>query len=103
MTRSQETLLTNKLAGCNGEDIDPLHVRGNAANLEYRTIRFPLLTEAKISFVLSSRLAAFPQMCKGSIARVILETLFQDYQSRIEKSHRAVKFCKSTFLAYEVH
>ena len=45
--------------------IDPLHDCGNAANLEYRTIRF--FAEEKISFVLSSRLAAFPQMCKGSI------------------------------------
>ena len=40
--------------------IDPFHVCGNAAKLEYRTIRF-FFTEAKISFVLSSSLATFPQ------------------------------------------
>ena len=40
--------------------IDPLRVCENAANLEHRTIRF--FTEAKIYFVLYSRLTAFPQM-----------------------------------------
>ena len=45
---------------------DPLHVRGNAANLEDRTIKKILhengsqFPEEKISFALSSRLAAFP-------------------------------------------
>ena len=52
-----------------GQFIDPLyelHVRGNAANLGDRTIRFFLhenrsqFPEEKISFVLSTRLAAFP-------------------------------------------
>ena len=51
--------------------IDPLQVRGNAANLEDRTIRFFLhenrsqFPEEKIYFVLSSRLAAFPWCARG--------------------------------------
>ena len=47
--------------------IDPLHVRGNAANLEDWTIGF-LFTqfpEEKIYFVLSSRLAALPWCAEG--------------------------------------
>ena len=47
--------------------IDSLHICGNAANLEYRTIIKIQFTEAKICFVLSSKLAAFPQTCKGSV------------------------------------
>ena len=47
--------------------IDPLHVCGNAANLEYRTIRLFYRSENLFCFVLS--LAAFPQTCKGSIGK----------------------------------
>ena len=55
----------------NSTGIDPLHVRGNAANQEDRTIIFFLhenisqFPEAKICFVLSSRLAAFPLCARG--------------------------------------
>ena len=52
--------------------IDPLHVRGNAINLEDRTIRFFFLhenrsqfPEEKIYFDLSSRLAAFLHYVQG--------------------------------------
>ena len=42
--------------------IDPLHVCGNAANLEYRTIRF----------FYRSRLAAFPQTCKRGLLQHVV-------------------------------
>ena len=61
--------------------IDPLHVCGNAANLEYRTIIF--FTEAKIYFVLSSRLAAFPQTRKGSIDCTGRQNSFYSFQSLV--------------------
>ena len=43
--------------------IDPLYICGNAANLEDKTKEF--FTSVKNLIVLYSRLAAFPQMCKG--------------------------------------
>ena len=72
-----------------------MHVCRNAANLEYRTITFQF-TEAKISFVLSSRLATFSQTCKGSylgpsIMWIImrLQFLFVSYSFFYHKSSKA--------------
>ena len=37
----------------------------------WSTEQYDFFTKAKISFVLSSRLAAFQQTCKGSIQRLV--------------------------------
>ena len=46
-------------------DTNPLHVRGKAANLEDRTIRFFYRSENLFCFVL--QIGCIPMMCKGSI------------------------------------
>ena len=66
---------TSQIASASCTCIDPLHIRGNAANLDNRTIRFFLhenrsqFPEGKISFVLSSRLTAFPWCARGLFIR----------------------------------
>ena len=57
------------LQSCKG--IDPLHVCGNAVHLEDKTKEiFASLKKVSLFIVLYSRLAAFPQTCKGSILKI---------------------------------
>ena len=104
MTRPQETLLTNKLAGpYDWEDIDPLHVSGNAANLEYRTIRFFLQKRKFLLFCPPDWLHSH-RCARGLLLACFWRLYFKITKVGLKSlTGMAAKFCKSTFWAYEVH